>query len=283
MTKAIKIHEVEAKSILTKSNLPDADFVINPYTGCAFACSYCYASFMSRFIDESPDNWGKYVYVKTNAVELLDKKLYSMRKKDGTIFIASVTDAWQPIEKRYKLTRGLLKVLVKHDYQGRVSCLTKSPLIVRDIDLLKQLANAEVGLTITSTDNKVLRTLEAVAPSSEKRLAALKELNKAGLKTYAFIGPVFPYFMNHKNKLENIFKEIKNAGTNSIYIETLNTAKYINSKLNSVIANESEEMKQAYLSIKNDDKTAKELEIFLYEMVTKYNFELKCGEIISHL
>ena len=99
----MKIQTQQAKNILTKSNLPKVDFVINPYTGCAFACAYCYASFMGRFVDEPLSNWGNYIYVKENAVELLDAKLASMRKKDKSIMMASVTDAWQYVEKNMKL------------------------------------------------------------------------------------------------------------------------------------------------------------------------------------
>ncbi|MBN1783517.1 MAG: hypothetical protein JW812_00950 [Alphaproteobacteria bacterium] len=84
----IEIKEVEAKSILVKSNLPDSDYVINPYTGCEFGCHYCYASFMCRYIDKDISEWGNFVHVKINAIELLDKKLCTFKTPNATIFSA---------------------------------------------------------------------------------------------------------------------------------------------------------------------------------------------------
>lgn len=270
----VKVHEIQAKNILTKSNLPKFDFVINPYTGCAFSCAYCYASFMGRFVDEPIDNWGKYVYAKTNAVELLDKQLGKMRNKNKTIFIASVTDAWQYVEKNYELTRNILKTFIKHNYQGQITCLSKSELILRDIDLFKQLNNVKVGLTITSSKNEVSRMLEVAAPNVEKRLNALKQLNDEGIKTYAFIAPVLPYFIEHKEDLEDLFKQIKQTGTNEIYIDLLNNKGYIKQKLDPHMAKQSENEQKLYKEMIKKGGSVNELRHFLYSLVQKYEFIL---------
>lgn len=269
-----KVHEIEAKSILTKSDLPSADYVINPYTGCAFSCSYCYASFMGRFVNEPLENWGKYIYVKTNAVELLDTKLASMRKKDKSIMLASVTDAWQYVEKKYEITRNILKTLAEHEYPGKIQCLTKSDLILRDLDVIKQLKNVEVGFTITSTKNNISKALEVAAPGVEKRLEALKIFNENGIKTYAFIGPVFPYFMNNKDELEEIFKEIKEAGTNDVFIDMLNTKDYIAKNLEPRIKQQPEDVQKAYFAIKNDNKEVLEFKRYIMTLVKKYDLNL---------
>ena len=104
----MKIKEIKAKSIIVKSNLPDSDFVINPYTGCGHSCLYCYARFMKRFTNHS-EPWGDFVDVKINAPELIPENTEKYRNK--TMVIGSVTDSYQPLEKKYKLTRQFLKNL----------------------------------------------------------------------------------------------------------------------------------------------------------------------------
>src|SRR5438876_10167245 len=99
----MKINEIEAKSILVRSKLPDTEYVVNPYTGCAFGCHYCYASFAGRFVGEPIGNWGNYVYAKTNAVALFEEELARLRGRGAapTLLLSSVTDPYQGAEKKY--------------------------------------------------------------------------------------------------------------------------------------------------------------------------------------
>jgi DNA repair photolyase len=162
----VKIREIEAKTILVRSKLPDADYVVNPYTGCEFGCLYCYASFMGRFVGESVRAWGDYVYVKTNAVSLLEDELWrwSPKRRQASLLLSSVTDPYHGVETWYRLTRGILTVLAREGYPGVVSILTKSPLVLRDVDLLQGIPRAEVGMTVTTTDDTLSRFLEVRAP-----------------------------------------------------------------------------------------------------------------------
>ena len=189
--------EIEARSLINRSKIPSVDYVVNPYVGCVFGCAYCYASASGRRVGESVSAWGDYLYVKTNAVEVVRKQLQRMGedKRRGTLVLSSQTDPYQGHEKHYRLTRGILAELVEVRYPGTVRILTKSPLVTRDIDLLTALPDAEVGLTVTSTDDSVSRWLEVRAPLASRRLKTLAELHEAGVRTYAFVGPLLP----HKN------------------------------------------------------------------------------------
>jgi DNA repair photolyase len=192
------IEEIKVRSALTKTGIPGRKYCINPYVGCAHACKYCYATFMKRFTGHI-EPWGSFVDIKINAHEVLRKQL--KRTEEGNIIMSSVTDPYQPIEAKYMITRKCLEVLAL--YQFPVDILTKSPLILRDIDIISRLKDVEVGLTITTDDDKVRRIFEPNAPSISARIEALKQLHKAGIKTYVFIGPTLP--MNP----ESLAKKIK--------------------------------------------------------------------------
>ena len=280
---AIKITEIQAKSIVTPTQVPSADYVINPYTGCQFACMYCFASFMGRFVGETNENWGKYVYVKTNAVELMQKDILKLLKKNPhpKIVMSTVTDPYQGVEKKYRLTRGILETFVKHNYQGRVGILTKSPMILDDLELLKQLSNVEVGLSITTTDDKMSRYLEVQAPLASARLRTLKKLNDAGIPTYVFVGPFLPHMTLKPELIDKLFSEIKKTGTTDIKIEYLNLPKYVRTKMNKMLESESKEIQEVYSSSQLKKYRA-EIEPILRASIEKYGFKLKYDEIVHH-
>ena len=229
----LEIKNLAAKSILTPSKLPDADYVINPYTGCRFGCTYCYASFMGRYVGKEIGDWGEYVYIKKDAAELLKKDLSTLKDKgkDKSIFLSSVTDPYQGLEAKHKLTRACLQVLLDFGFAGLLSILTKSDLVLRDIDLLKKFKYVEVGLTVTSTDDEISKYFEKYAPAASKRLKALKDLNEVGVNTYAFVGPLLPHFVSKPKSLDKIFKAIADTGTKEIYVEHINLSKYILDRL----------------------------------------------------
>ena len=204
------VKKIKVKSVLTRSGIPGVDYCINPYVGCFHGCKYCYATFMKRFTGHT-EAWGSFVDVKVNSPEVLQRQL--QRKVRGRVMISSVTDAYQPIEAKYKLTRKCLEVLLQ--YQFPVDILTKSPLVLRDLDLIKEFKDIEVGITVTTNDEKIRKVFEPKAPSITARINTLKKLHNNGINTYAFIGPVLP--MNPEALLENI-----NPHVDSIIIDRMN-------------------------------------------------------------
>lgn len=181
------VNEITVKSVLSKTGIPGVKYCINPYVGCAHACRYCYATFMKRFTGHT-EHWGSFVDVKMNAPDLLRRQL--RRTEEGNIIMSSVTDPYQPIESRYMLTRRCLEVLTL--FQFPIDILTKSPLVLRDMDILLRLEDVEVGLTITTDDERIRTLFEPYAPSIHERIDALRNLHNMGIKTYVFIGPVLP-------------------------------------------------------------------------------------------
>lgn len=190
----MKLKEIEVKSIITKSNLPDADYVINPYVGCMHSCIHCYARFMKRFTGYI-ESWGDFVDVKINAPELIPEN--TLKYKGKSIFFSSVTDPYLSFERKYKLTRKILEKLIP--LEPNLGIQTKSDLIVRDIDLLKQFKNCEAGLTITTADDKIRKEVEPFTSAVTARIDALEKMKEAGIKTYVFIGPIFPYLTDWKD------------------------------------------------------------------------------------
>lgn len=151
------IREIKSKTILSKSGVHD--YSLNPYRGCEHGCRYCYAIYMRRFTGHR-ERWGEFVDVKINAPELLKAEI--KKKKIGTVWISGVCDPYQSVERRYRLTRRCLEILIEHDWP--VTIQTKSPLILRDIDILIGAKGLEVGFTITTADEKIKMIFEPHAP-----------------------------------------------------------------------------------------------------------------------
>lgn len=181
------VKEIEAKSVLTKSRIEGVPYCLNPYVGCQHGCAYCYARFMKKFSGHT-EPWGNFVDVKINAPQVLEKQLNKAKKE--CVSISTVTDPYQPLEKKYGITRKCLEILLQHEFP--VSILTKSPLVLRDIDLLCSFPDVEVGITITTDNDEIRRIFEPRVPTIAQRLETLKGLHEKGISTYVFIGPILP-------------------------------------------------------------------------------------------
>lgn len=281
---AIQIHETEAKSIVGTTKVPSAGFVINPYIGCQFSCRYCFASFMGRFVSETVDNWGNYVYVKTNAVELMKKDIHRLLRKDPPprIAISTVTDPYQGVERKYRLTRGILKVFAEHNYQGRVSILTKSPNVLDDLSLLKRIPKAEVGLSITTSDDTLSRELDAKAPLAHARIETLRRLNIEGIRTYVFVGPFLPHMYLRPELIDQLFAEIREAGTKEVKIEYLNMPSYVRGKIREYLSGQPDDIRAIYEQSQGVDYR-ESLEAIIRQALKRNGLGLRFGEIIHHV
>jgi DNA repair photolyase len=197
-----------AASILTegKGFMDGYDYTLNPYSGCTFGCTYCYAAFFSRS-EEQRKNWGYWVQVKENALQLLMK----FRKKpliDKTIYLSSVTDPYQPIDKELGLTRSILKELLDN-HKVRLVIQTRSPLSTRDIDLFQQFETIQVNMTITTDSEDVRKAFEPLCPSNKVRLKAIKEINDAGVNSCITMTPLLPVKDAHQFATDLVQSGIK--------------------------------------------------------------------------
>ena len=188
------VNEITVNNYLTKSNLPDSDYVINPYVGCTHGCKYCYASFMKRFTGHK-ENWGDFIDIKRC------NKPIDLRKISGkNTFLSSVTDCYNQYEKDFCITRNILEQLVDSDCNLSIS--TKSKLILRDIDLLKQMKNLIVCMSINTLDETFRSDMDN-ASTIKERMDTLNELHNNGIYTILFMSPIFPYITEWKEIIDN--------------------------------------------------------------------------------
>lgn len=251
-----------ASSILTEAKgfMASYDYTLNPYSGCSFGCNYCYAAFFSR-TEEQRKNWGYWVNVKENALQLLVK----FRKKslrDKTIYMSSVTDPYQPIERELNLTRSLLKELLDF-HQPRLVIQTRSPIATRDIDLFKQFKVIQVNMTITTDSETVRKVFEPLCPSNASRLKAIKEINDAGVNTCITMTPLLPI-----ENAEDFAKKLLDTGIKKFIIQPFHSDK------GKFVASTGEKARQLVKEMDwTDDKYQKVLDV-----IQKYIPEIGIGK-----
>jgi DNA repair photolyase len=242
----MKVNEIKVKSILGKSSI--GNYCINPYVGCMHACVYCYADYYTKKFSRHQEEWGEFVDVKINSPELLLKEIG--KKKRGIVYISSLTDAYQPLEAKYGITRKILEILARYDWP--VIIQTKSTLVLRDLDVLKKFSNIEVGFTIISLEEEKSRKLERFASPPKERVKALKILKENGIKTFVFIGPIMPF--TRIEEIERIVEETKEF-SDEFYFDKLNLKPDLIEKIRKVEGFEEieeEKMNEYYKKIKKE-------------------------------
>ncbi|MGA2664775.1 MAG: radical SAM protein [Nitrososphaerales archaeon] len=214
----ITVREVKCSTLLHRMNYGSVtEYTANLYRGCTHGCTYCYAP--SLIHDER--GWGSYVDVKANAPQVLERELRGLRR--DTVFLSSASDPYQPVEAKYGLTRRCLRSLLRHRFP--VSVLTRSPLVLRDLDLLKRFESVEVGMSITTVP---VRQFEPGVPPLQRRMETLRTLAGAGIPTWVSLAPVIPGIV--MVDLERLFEDLKGAGVSAVRFGLLRFAGYEESK-----------------------------------------------------
>lgn len=212
-----------SRSIIARNDSPDIgfDFSINPYRGCEHGCIYCYARPTHEYLGYSAGlDFETRILVKEKAAELLRSELSSPRWRPRTLALSGVTDPYQPIEKKLRLTRACLSILA--DSLNPVSLVTKNHLVTRDTDLLRRLAGvraAAVSLSVTTLNTRLQRVLEPRTSSPARRLQAVESLSISGIPVTVIIAPVIPGLTEHE--IPEILKQAQSAGAVSARYQLL--------------------------------------------------------------
>ena len=181
----MNIKYIKCKTALSDSKLPGLDYSLNPYVGCQHNCSYCYAPNVLK-IDRN--KWGNNIGIKLNIPMILSKEI--KKKRIGTIGISTVTDPYQPIEKKYKLTIYCLEQLKKYDFPIHIQ--TKSSIINRDFDIISKISKVDIMISISSLNDDERKIFEPFSSSIKDRLEILSIFSEIGIRTSVFLGPILP-------------------------------------------------------------------------------------------
>ncbi len=240
--------EIRVKNLLSRTNLPGLYYSLNPYRGCQHACLYCYSPAVLR--EKRP--WGEFVEVKVNALEVLEREVRGKPKR--MVGIGTVTDPYQPLEARFRLTRECLRILSEHGFP--VCVQTKSDLILRDADLLS-VGNSEVGVTITTMDEEIARILEPRASPPKRRARILEEFSSRGVTTWLFLGPLLPSLTDSEEGIREVVEVA--ASTRSLLIyDKLNLKRGVMERLGNALKELSPESLRILLSPSLRSKSWKE-------------------------
>ena len=209
-----EVQEVPARQIITKNQSPDIGFdrSINPYRGCEHGCIYCFARPTHAFLGMSPGlDFETKLFAKTNAAQALERELAAPNYRPRMIAIGSNTDPYQPVERRYRIMRRLLEVLSATNHP--VGIVTKSALVLRDLDILQSMAErglVKVALSVTTLDAKLARAMEPRASTPDKRLETVEKLASAGVPACVMVAPVIPGLTDAE--IERILERASAAG-----------------------------------------------------------------------
>lgn len=255
----ILIRDIETKNIMTKSSLPVGGYSVNPYVGCPHACKYCYASFMKRFTGHAED-WGTFLDVKHWPAIKNPEKYRGQR-----VVIGSVTDGYHPLEEKYGNTRKLLEQL--KDSEADILICTKSDLVLRDLDLLREMDRVTISWSINTLDEAFKNDMDQ-AVSIQRRIAAMKEAYRAGIRTVCFVSPVFPGITD----FEEIFEQVREY-CDLFWLENLNLRGGFKKDIMNYIAEKYPQLTPLYEEIynKKDRTYFRMLEAKAEKMAKKYD------------
>jgi DNA repair photolyase len=221
--RGVEVVEAPAKSVLNRVAGMPFEWSINPYRGCYHRCVFCYARRTHSFLDEDGvDRWGSRIFVKVNAPAVLRTELAKRSWRHEQVAVGTVTDPYQPLEGRYRLTRGILEAL--RDYDTPASLITRSPLVIRDVDVLAQLAHvagASVSMSIATMDERLAREIEPTVAPPAKRLLAVAKLAEAGIRVNVALAPILPHITDTPENIDAVVRAAHDAGASKVWHNTL--------------------------------------------------------------
>lgn len=248
----MKTVEIECKSFI--SRMKDGYFAMrylpfrltgNIYRGCSHGCVYCYAACTHYYMKAKPEDFSTKVFVKVNSPSMYEQELRKYKNvKKSVIVIGNISDVYQPIEMKYRLTRRILNLCLKYHFPCFIE--TKSPLILDDLDVIKKLATQDligVGMTVTSYDNEFTKLVEPFVPRygqvrsniiQKERILTLKKLSSVGVDTYLHITPYFPKITDQD--IERIISDASNANVGNVIMAPLELSSYIWNRFSKIIA-----------------------------------------------
>lgn len=221
--RGVEVIEQTAKSVINAVKGMPFGWSINPYRGCYHRCVFCYARRTHWFLDEDGvDQWGSRIFVKVNAPEIVRRELARVSWRREYVAIGTVTDPYQPLEGRYRLTRRILAALA--DFETPAGIITRSPLIVRDVDVLQHLARvagASVSVSIATTDAAVAREIEPTVAPPAQRLHAVETLAAAGIRVNVALAPIIPQVTDSAENIASVVRAARQAGAAHVWHSTL--------------------------------------------------------------
>ncbi len=207
----MKILEVKAKTALNRSGMVELDYAFNAYLGCMHGCRYCYAADMTP--GESAATWGDAVRIRTNIIDVLREEMKGRRR--GLVGVSTITDPYQPVEARYMLSRQAIDLLLNGGF--RVSVQTKSPLVLRDLDIFRDRKGLDVGVSLATPHTEISRLIDSKSPLPEARMRTLRVLSENGIKTWLFLGPIIPGINDSNESLETLISLASDLKIRVIY------------------------------------------------------------------
>ncbi|HZP83321.1 MAG TPA: radical SAM protein [Chthonomonadaceae bacterium] len=221
-TRPVEISEAACKTLLQRSKMGFTEYTLNPYVGCAFGCSFCYVPSLRKFRGQEWETWGEWAQAKINAPEVLRRELAKL-PPDARILIGTATDAWQPIEKRYGITRAILEELARHSHP--VCIITRSPLLLRDLPILQQIAangGVHVGVSLSTFDDRARKVFEPRAPSVKGREHLLRALAAAEIPRSLFWAPLLPGVSDNAEAVAEYLRRAAELGVRRVMCDLLN-------------------------------------------------------------
>ena len=221
--RGVEVVEQPAKSVINAVQGMPFKWSVNPYRGCYHQCRFCYARRTHKYLEiDGVREWGSRIYVKVNAPAVIRTELAKRSWRHERVAIGTVTDPYQPLEGRYRLTRGILSALA--DYETPAGIVTRSPLIVRDIDVLQHLARTagvHVSISIATMDESLARDIEPTVAPPRQRLRAVSMLADAGIPVNVALAPVLPRITDTQEQIDAVVRAAREAGANNVWHNAL--------------------------------------------------------------